>query len=206
MSKDSGWPRIGGRWHSSGKAEWDERSGSDSGGWSAYQARFHTEVGSREGGADVAEDETTVNGDQATSLADLTKNLNHRVQVQADQQGDNSLLAWKITVGGPANPNAGNGGTSGSNGDGHGAGSNGGSSDTGQRPLVGTVGSVDVGASSFVLKETDGTSVTVTVSGATQFLGSVHALANLKANMHVTVKGTKQADGTIAASSIQIGA
>src|SRR5215468_10441724 len=67
-------------------------------------------------------DKTTVNGDQATSLADLAKNLNHKVQVQADRQSDKSLLAWKITVGGTANPNAsegtGNGGTSGTNGGG----------------------------------------------------------------------------------------
>lgn len=136
-------------------------------------------------------DQTTVNGAQATSLTELTKSLNHTVQVQADRQSDGSLLAWKITVGGEANPNAGNG--SGSTGD------------TGQRPVVGTVSSVDSAAKSFVLKEADGTTVTVTVSSATQFQGSVHSLADLKVNAHVTVKGTKQSDGTIAATSLQIG-
>jgi len=148
-------------------------------------------------------DQTTVNGDQATSLADLTNNLDHHVQVQADQQSDNSLLAWKITVGGPANPNAGNGS---GNGNGNTGGGNGGSGDTGQHPLVGTVGSVDISTSSFVVMGTDGTSVTVTISAGTQFQGSVHALAGLKATMHVTVKGTKQSDGTLAAASVQVGA
>jgi hypothetical protein len=151
--------------------------------------------------------QTTVNGDQATSLADLANNLHHHVQVQADQQSDNTLLAWKVTVGGPANPNAGNGSGAGNGDNGGTQGTGGsGSSDTGQRPLVGTVSSVDASTSSFVLKETDGTTVTVTVSAATQFQGSVHALAGLQATMHVTVKGTKQSDGTIAATSVQIGA
>jgi hypothetical protein len=149
-------------------------------------------------------DQTTVNGDQATSLADLTNCLDHKVQVQADPQSDNSLLAWKITVGGPANPNASNG-NGGSNAGSQGNGGSG-SGDTGQRPLVGTVESVDAATSSFVLKGADGTTVTVTVSTTTQFLGSVHSLADLKATMHVTVKGTKQSNGAIAATSVQIGA
>jgi hypothetical protein len=177
----------------------------------AYDAGAKT-IGVQQNGATSTStisvnDQTTVNGDQATSLADLANNLNHHVQVQADQQSDNALLAWKITVGGPANPNAGNGSGAGngSNGGTQGTGGSG-SSDTGQRPLVGMVSSVDVSTSSFVLKETDGTTVTVTVSAATQFQGSVQALAGLQANMHVTVKGTKQSDGTIAATSVQIGA
>lgn len=145
-------------------------------------------------------DQTTVNGDQAKSLADLAKNLDHDVQVQADKQNDGTLLAWKVTVGGPANPNAGNG--SGNGGDNQG---NGGQS-TDQRPLVGVVSSIDISTSSFVLTEADGTNVTVTVSGTTEFQGSAHTLADLKAHMHVTVKGSKQTDGTIAATSLQIGA
>jgi Domain of unknown function (DUF5666) len=145
-------------------------------------------------------DQTTVNGDRATSLADLAKNLNHNVQVQADKQDDGSLLAWKVTVGGPANPNA--GGTPGNSGDNQG---NGGQS-TDQRPLVGVVSSIDISTSSFVLTEADGTNVTVTVSGTTEFQGSAHTLADLKAHMHVTVKGAKQTDGTIAATSLLVGA
>lgn len=145
-------------------------------------------------------DQTTVNGDQAKSLADLAKNLNHNVQVQADKQDDGTLLAWKVTVGGPANPNAGNG--SGNSGDNKG---NGGQS-TDQRPLVGVVSSINIATSSFVLTEADGTNVTVTVSGTTEFEGSAHTLADLKAHMHVTVKGSKQTDGTIAATSLQVGA
>src|SRR5260221_4756811 len=113
-------------------------------------------------------DQTTVNGAQATSLTELTESLNHTVQVQTDRQSAGSLMAWKITVGGEANPNAGNG--SGSNGH------------TGQRPVVGTVSSVDRAAKSVVLKEADRTTVTVTVSSATQFQATVHSLADLKVN------------------------
>jgi hypothetical protein len=145
------------------------------------------------------DDKTLVNGDQATSLADLTHSLKHRVQVQADKQSDDSLLAWKVTVGGVANPNGGNGGNGGSNG------SNGSNGNVGQRPVVGTVVSVDITASSFVLKASDGTTVTVTVSTTTTFQGSVHSLADLKDNAHVTVRGASQTDGTIAATSVEIG-
>jgi len=145
-------------------------------------------------------DQTTVNGDRATSLTDLAKNLDHNVEVQADKQDDGTLLAWKVTVGGPATPNA--GGATGSGGDNQG---NGGQS-TDQRPLVGVVSSINISTSSFVLTEADGTHVTVTVSGTTEFQGSAHMLADLKAHMHVTVKGAKQTDGTIAATSLQVGA
>lgn len=141
------------------------------------------------------DDKTAVNGAQASSLADLAHSLNHHVQVQADQQSDGSLLAWKVTVGGMANPN-GNNGNNDNNGNG---------STAGQRPVVGTVVSVDVTASSFVLKESDGTTVIVTVSATTTFQGSVHALADLKANAHATVKGTSPTAGTIAATSVEIG-
>lgn len=138
-------------------------------------------------------DQTTINGDQAKSLADLAKNLNHNVQVQADKQDNGTLLAWKVTVGGPANPNAGNGS------------GNGGQS-TDQRPFVGVVSSINISTSSFVLTEADGTKITVTVSSSTEFQGSAHTLADLKAHMHVTVKGSKQTNGTIAATSLQVGA
>ena len=145
-------------------------------------------------------DQTTVNGDRATSLADLAKNLNHNVEVQADKQDDGSLLAWKVTVGGPANPNA--SGTPGNSGDNQGSGGQ----STDQRPLVGVVSSIDISTASFVLTEADGTNVTVTISGTTEFQGSAHTLADLKAHMHVTVKGAKQTDGTIAATSLLVGA
>jgi len=149
-------------------------------------------------------DQTTVNGDQAKSLADLAKSLDHDVQVQADKQDDGTLLAWKVTVGGPANPNAGNGSGNGSGNGGDNQGNGGQSTD--QRPLVGVVSSINIATSSFVLTEADGTNVTVTVSGTTEFEGSAHTLAGLKTHMHVTVKGSKQTDGTIAATSLQVGA
>ena len=63
-----------------------------------------------------------------------------------------------------------------------------------------------IATSSFVLTEADGTNVTVVVSGTTEFQGSAHTLADLKAHMHVTVKGSKQTDGTIAATSLLVGA
>jgi hypothetical protein len=42
----------------------------------------------------------------------------------------------------------------------------------------------------------------VTVSANTEFQGSVHALAQAKAGAHVTVRGLKQANGSVAASKI----
>src|SRR5215469_18881305 len=41
---------------------------------------------------------TTVNGVHATALADLSKAIGKKVQVQATKQTDGTLLAWKITV------------------------------------------------------------------------------------------------------------
>lgn len=45
---------------------------------------------------------TRVHGWHAHSLADLAAAKGHRVQVQATKQKDGTLLAWKITVQGPA--------------------------------------------------------------------------------------------------------
>lgn len=41
---------------------------------------------------------TKVNGVQAMSLADLAKNIGHKVQVQATRERNGSLVAWKVTV------------------------------------------------------------------------------------------------------------
>ncbi len=67
----------------------------------------------------------------------------------------------------------------------------------------GTVESVDSAHASFVLKFADGTSKTVTVSAQTEFEGGLHSLADLMTGEQVSVKGTLQADGSIAASSVE---
>lgn len=136
---------------------------------------------------------TNVNGQHASSLADLTKAVGHDVQVQADKQSNGSLLAWKITVqGDDSDHGAGNGG-------------NGNDGNSGQhRVITGTVASV--GTSSFTVTLPDGSSKTVTVSSSTEFAGAAHSLSGLKHGMHVIVQGTDQSNGTIAASQIVAGA
>lgn len=132
--------------------------------------------------------DTKVNGAHANSLADLTKAVGGDVQVQATKQSDGSLLAWKITVQGTpqGTPGSGNG--------------NGGSQNA--QAVHGTVVSVDVAGSSFVLKLDDGSSVTVTVNGGTTFDGRAHKLADLAKGMSVAVQGTRQSDGSIVASHV----
>jgi hypothetical protein len=41
---------------------------------------------------------TEVNGEHASSLKDLSKNIGQKVQVQATKQSGGALLAWKITI------------------------------------------------------------------------------------------------------------
>lgn len=130
---------------------------------------------------------TRVNGQQANSLADLTKAVGHDVQVQADKQSDGRLLAWKITVQGDDSDH----------GDGDGNGGN-----SGQHHVI--TGSIaSVGANSFTVTLADGTTKTVTVSSSTQFAGAAHRFADLKHGMHVTVQGADQSDGTFAATQIE---
>ena len=136
--------------------------------------------------------DTKVNGAHANSLADLTKAVGSGVQVQATKQSDGSLLAWKITVQGTPQGTPGSG-----NGNGNG---NGGSQNA--QAVHGTVMSVDVSGSSFVLKLDDGSSVTVTVNASTTFDGRAHKLADLAKGMSVAVQGTKQSDGSIVASHV----
>jgi hypothetical protein len=126
---------------------------------------------------------TEVNGEHASTLADLTKATGHKVQVQATKQSDGKLLAWKITVEG----------ATGSQGQGQGQ--------EQQTELHGTVTSVV--APSFVLKLSDGSSKTVTVSKATMFAGRAHRLSDLKVGDSVSVHGTSQSDGTVAAASVE---
>lgn len=41
---------------------------------------------------------TRINGDQASALADLARNIGHRIEVQADKQSNGKIVAWKVTV------------------------------------------------------------------------------------------------------------
>jgi hypothetical protein len=134
---------------------------------------------------------TEVNGDQASSLSDLTKAKGHKVQVQATKQSDGSLLAWKITVEA----------VTGSQGQGQGSGQGQGQGQGQQTELQGTVSSV--GTTSFVLTLPDGSTKTVTVSAATTFAGRAHTLTDLKKGDVVSVHGTAQSGGTVAATSVE---
>jgi hypothetical protein len=122
---------------------------------------------------------TKVNGEHASALADLTKAIGQKVQVQATRQSNGTLVAWKITVEGATGNN------------GHGQ----------QTELHGTVSSV--GATSFVLKLPDGSSKTVTTSKSTMFAGRAHRLSDLKVGDSVSVHGSAQSDGTVAATSVE---
>lgn len=134
--------------------------------------------------------DTRVNGDQASTIADLAKNIGHRVQVQAEKQSDGSLVAWKVTVGGTE------GGDSN-----HSTGSGGDSATSQTHALSGTIKSVSTG--SFVIS-VDGSSKTVTVNSQTQFRGTVHSVADLKAGARVTVVGSTQSDGSFLATSVEV--
>jgi hypothetical protein len=132
---------------------------------------------------------TEVNGDHASTLSDLTKSIGHKVQVQATKQSDGSLLAWKITVEA----------ATGSQGQGQGQGQSQGQGQ--QVELQGTVSSI--GTTSFVLTLPNGSTKTVAVSSATLFAGRAHKLGDLKKGDVVSVHGTSQSDGTIAATSVE---
>jgi len=141
-------------------------------------------------------DKTNVNGENASKLADLSKNIGHRVQVQADKQSDGSLVAWKVTVQGAD----GQGGNNSSNNDGKGSGD--GSTGAQTHVLAGKVTSV--GSGSFVMQLADGSTKTVTVNAQTAFRGSAHSLAELKANERVAVVGSTQSDGTFLAIAVAV--
>ncbi|HEU5329258.1 MAG TPA: DUF5666 domain-containing protein [Thermomicrobiales bacterium] len=144
---------------------------------------------------------TQVTG-QAHTLARLAKYRGHRVQVQADKTGT-TLTAWKVTVMGMASsgtPTPGMG-----SGSATGTGTAGGQNGPGgqQQEVTGTVASVHAGASSFTVRVSDATFVRVAVTPMTQFSGMVMSLSALRPGTHVVVSGTMQADGTLAAASVQ---
>jgi hypothetical protein len=129
--------------------------------------------------------DTRVTGAGVQTLADLCGQLKQRVEAQTTKDANGKYIAWKVTLLG--------GGQSGNGGNGSGAAQ--------EITLQGTIKSVDLARSSFTLTTPTG-EVTVTVSANTEFQGSVHALAQAKAGAHVTVRGLKQANGSVAASKI----
>jgi hypothetical protein len=128
--------------------------------------------------------DTRVTGAGVQTLADLCGQLKQRVEAQTTKDANGKYTAWKVTL----------------LGGGQGSGDNG--SGAGQEVTVqGTIKAIDLAKSSFTLTTPAG-DVTVTVSANTEFQGSVHALAQTKAGAHVTVRGVKQANGSIAASKV----
>ncbi len=74
--------------------------------------------------------------------------------------------------------------------------------DANEFEATGSVVSVDASGSSFMLKQSDGSTVQVTVSSTTIFDGGLTKPGDLKASMTVEVHGAKQSDGTVAASRV----
>lgn len=126
--------------------------------------------------------QTRVNGASATALSDLSANIGHKVQVQADKQTDGSLVAWKITVeGATATSNAGS---------------------ASRREVAGTVTSLS--ATGFVVKVADGGSVTVVTDDKTAISGAAGSLTDIKVGARVEVHGGAQSDGSFLATSVQV--
>lgn len=154
---------------------------------------------------------TRVNGDHAKSLADLSANIGHKVEVQAEKQSDGTLVASKVTVSndvGESNGKGGNDGKGGSDGnDKHGEGTpspqntdgHGGSQSN--EDASGTVSMVGTDSFQFTLRDS-GKTLIVSVSAATTFSGTVHNLSEVKVGYNVEVKGTLQSNGTLAATSV----
>jgi ribosomal protein S5 len=128
--------------------------------------------------------DTRVTGAGVQTLGDLCGQLKQRVEAQTTKDANGKYTAWKVTL---------LGGQSGAGGNGSGA--------SQETTVQGTIKAIDLAKSSFTLTTPTG-DVTVTVSATTEFQGSAHALAQAKTGAHVTVRGAKQADGSVAASKI----
>jgi uncharacterized protein DUF5666 len=131
--------------------------------------------------------DTRVNGAGVNALADLCNHLKDRVEAQTTKGANGAFTAWKVTLLGGAQDGSGSNGTGAAQ----------------ETTVQGTIKAVNLAKSSFTLTTPTG-DVTVTVSANTEFQGSIHALAQAKVGAHVTVRGTKQANGSIAASKITL--
>jgi uncharacterized protein DUF5666 len=158
----------------------------------AYNAGAHSisvlEAGAKAATSVTVNASTRVNGEHASSLADLAKNIGHKVEVSATKQSDGSLLASKVTVQGADSDEV-----DGSASDDH-------SGQNSQHEAEGKIASV--GSGSFVLTLGNGTKMTVVVNSATKFGGTIHAFAGLKQGLPVNVRGTPQSNGSLLATEI----
>ena len=143
---------------------------------------------------------TQVNGAHATALTDLSSAVGHKVQIQATKQADGTFVANKVTV--EANepqptetvdskethdtptstPSQGE--------------------SSGRHEVSGKVSMTN--GTSFTIVTDNGKSITVNVTGATQFSGSLHSMADVKSGMRLQIYGTTQADGSVTAQAIRI--
>ena len=110
-----------------------------------------------------------------------------RVEAQTTKGANGAYTAWKVTALGGGQDTT--GGTS--------------SSAAQDVTVQGTIKALNLAKSTFTLTTANG-DVTVTVNAKTEFEGSVRALAQAKAGAHITVRGLKQADGSIVASKITV--
>jgi hypothetical protein len=158
----------------------------------AYNAGAHTisvlKTGATAATSVTVNAATRVNGEHASSLADLAKNIGHKVEVSATKQSNGSLLAWKVTVQGTDDQG-------GSASDDH-------SGQNTQHQADGKITSLSSG--SFVITLGNGTKLTVVVNSATKFGGTVHGFAGLKQGLRVNVRGTLQSNGSLLATEIDV--
>jgi hypothetical protein len=71
-----------------------------------------------------------------------------------------------------------------------------------QHDLNGSITSIDTSNSSFVLKQCDGKTTTVSVSKRTSFSDGLRSFSDLKVGLLVEVEGSPQSNGTLAANSV----
>jgi hypothetical protein len=131
--------------------------------------------------------DTRVTGADVHALGDLCHHLKERVEAQTTKGSNGAYTAWKVTALGGGQD------TTGSNN----------SSAAQDVTAQGTIKALNLAKASFTLTTASG-DVTVMVNAKTEFEGNVHTLAQTKAGAHVTVRGLKQADGSIVASKITV--
>ncbi len=66
----------------------------------------------------------------------------------------------------------------------------------------GVVANVNTSARTFTMTTSNGSSVTIIVTGSTAFTGSVHSLSALRAGQQVEVQGTLRTDGSVLANEV----
>lgn len=136
--------------------------------------------------------DTKVNGEHASNRGDLCQGIGHGVEVQATKGSDGSLTAWKVTLQGKdGSDKSSSGGTGSEQGQGQSA------------TATGSISALDVAKHTFLVTGANGTVTHVTVNASTQFEGGIHSLADLHVGAHVSVQGTKQADGSILATRVE---